>query len=145
MRHYELNYLIPVEFSEEEKKTLSEKIISVIKENGGILEESRQPIQQNLAHPIKKKGSAFLVTLDFQTNPEKVVEIEKKIKSESVILRYFIATKKIIKPGLKIPRRPPKQIIPLEEKLPLISQGKKREKKVELQEIDKKLKEILGE
>jgi small subunit ribosomal protein S6 len=131
MRLYELTYLITPELSEEEIKKQGEKMVSQLQEVGGILSEISKPIKKTLAYQIKKKTSAYLVTLSSQLAPEKLEEIEKKLKSDSNILRYLISTK-----GL------PKEIIP-SAKPPQIL--KPKPKKVELKEIEKKLEEILGQ
>ena len=144
MQRYEISYLIPIESSEEERKNLSEKIVSYVQEQGGILEDIRQPVMQNLAHPIKKTSSAFLVSLNFLVVPEKIAEIESKLKSEPSIIRYFLAIKKTVKAGKKEPRRLPKSFSPAaKEPIPLSGTTTGKEK-VELQEIDKKLEELLG-
>jgi|SRR3989338_5230787 len=143
MQRYEISYLIPIESSEEERKSLSERVISSIQQNGGILEDTRQPIMQNLAHPIKKAASAFLVSLNFLIVPEKIAEIEGKLKSEPSIIRYFLAIKKSVKAGKKAPRRLPKSFAPAAKEP--VAEAAAGKEKVELQEIDKKLEEILGQ
>jgi small subunit ribosomal protein S6 len=134
MKHYELNYLISPDLSEEELKIFQEKINSNIQNEGGKLERVKVPIRKKLAYPIKKKGAAYLVTSDFYFLPEKLENFEKKLKAESNILRYLILTKEMLK-KTEIP-----QIVP-EAKVPKV----KKEKKVELEKIGEKLEEILGE
>jgi small subunit ribosomal protein S6 len=134
MKLYELNYLISPDLSEEELKIFQEKINSNIQNEGGKLEKIKLPIRKKLAYLIKKKGGAYLVTSDFYFLPEKLENLEKKLKAESNILRYLILTKEVLK-KIEIP-----QIVP-EAKVPKV----KKEKKVELEKIDEKLKEILGE
>lgn len=141
MQRYELSYLIPAETAEEEKKNLSEKIVAYIQENGGILEDLRQPVEQKLAYPVKGKTSAFLVSMNFLIIPEKIAGIEGKLKSEPAVIRYLLTVKKTVKPGKRAPRRiPPKTSIFKPEETATAKEGK-----VELQEIDKKLEEILSE
>lgn len=129
MRLYELTYLILPELKEEELNSLQEKIISLIQNNGGVLVSSEEPTKKSLFYPIKKKTEALLATLSFQLKPEKLKELEKKLKAEKNILRYLIITKKVPKkvPTAKAKRKPIKR------------------EKVELKDIEKKLKEILGE
>lgn len=129
MKFYELNYLILPELKDEELNLLQEKIISLVQENGGILVSNTTAIKKLLSYPIKKRTEAFLASLSFQLNPEKLANLEKKIKEEKNILRYLIVSKRLYKKTL--PPEKSKRII-------------KREK-VELKDIDKKLKEILGE
>jgi ribosomal protein S6 len=82
-------------------------------------------IERKTAYPIKKEEEVFLVSLDFNFSPEKIKDLEKKLKEENKILRYLILVKeKKEKPAEK-------------ETL--------KKKKVELKEIEKKLKEILEE
>ena len=127
MRYYELTFLISPELSEEEIKDFQEKIISLTQEVGGkLLGEVKTPV---------RKKMAYLATLNFNLDPEKLESLEKRLKSESPILRYIILTKKVPK---KVP-----------EKIPEIATKPKKivkpEAKVELKEIEKKLEEILGE
>ena len=158
MRYYELTCLISSELSLEEINSFQEKIISYVQEEKGILvkinecKPSSSPTEFRLRNeggkehkalfdfakarvidqPSKKKGDFTLFGLNFQLNPEKVEGLEKKLKADKQILRYFIITKKVPKAG-KIsgkPLRVPKKI---------------QEPKVELKEIEKKLDEILGE
>lgn len=139
MKNYELTYLISPELSEEEVKVFHKKITSLIQEEGGILDEENSPLKKKLAYPIKKQFQAYLATLNFQLNPGSVVILEKKLKSENQILRYLILTKEKL------------NIIPRITKIPatLKKSGEavfeKKEKKVELKEIEKKLEEILNE
>ena len=122
MRYYELTYLASSE--------ISEKISNFIREESGTIEKTTKPL---------KKEEKILDSLDFYLNPEKLENLEKKLKSEKQIIRYIILTKKILK---KIPsqetftkkRRPQGPI-----------NQRPGAEKVELEEIDKKIDEILKE
>lgn len=138
MKNYELTYLISPELSEEEARAFQEKIISLIKEKGGVLNEANSPIKKRLAYQIKKQGQAYLAILNFQLNPEELAGLEKKIKLENKILRYLILTKKVTKIIPKAVR-----VRPVTKKLK--ETVSEKEKKVELKEIEKKLEEILSE
>ncbi len=147
MKLYELTLILTPDLSEEEGKLFQKKIQSFIQEEDGILTDSRNPLKRKLGYPIKKKEEAFLVTLNFNLAPEKLGNLEKKLRSENQILRYLILTKKRPKTspagGKKLPVSP--KILPFE-----IYKDKRivkppKEKKVELKEIEKKLEEMLGE
>lgn len=131
MKLYELTYLISPELSEEELKVLQEKINSFIQEEGGILNKidfSSKKIL--LSYPIRKKRESFLASLNFCLEPEKIENLEKKLKAEKSLLRYLILTKKIQKKvSVSIPKK--------------LTKGRKP--KVELKELEKKLDEILDE
>jgi len=121
MKTYELTYLISPDLSEKEVFSFQEKIISLIQEAGGTLGEVKTPV---------RKKMAYLSTLNFHLDPEKLGSLEKKLKSEQKILRYLILKKKILKKIPEILIEKPKRIV---------------RPKVELKEIEKKLEEILGE
>ncbi len=137
MKYYELTYLISPEISDLELKSLTEKINSLIKNEGEVLEELASPIKKVLALPIKKHSTAFLASIYFRLKPEKLKDLEKVLKTEEKVLRYLIFSKKITK--TRQPKRKPlKEVV---FKIPIPT----KEKKVELKEIDEKLEEILGE
>ena len=134
MKLYELTCLISSKLSEEEVKNLSEKINSLIKEEGGVSSGLRNFIRRRLASPIKKEGQAYLLTLNFHFEPEKLEIFGKKLKGLPEILRFLIEGKKVTKVEILLEKIPPKIKKPLPEV-----------EKVELEDIEKKLEEILGE
>ncbi|MBZ9578345.1 30S ribosomal protein S6 [Patescibacteria group bacterium] len=134
MKFYELTYLLSPDLSEEELKIFQEKINSFVKEDGGRLEKSKNPIEKKLEYPIKERERGYLATLDFHFEPEKLGNLEKKLKQESSILRYLILVQRVPKKN-EIPKITPEVKV---KKL-------KKERKVELEKIGEKLEEILGE
>ncbi|PIP25128.1 MAG: hypothetical protein COX34_00360 [Candidatus Nealsonbacteria bacterium CG23_combo_of_CG06-09_8_20_14_all_36_12] len=135
MRFYELTSLISSKLSEEEARKISEKINSFIQKEEGILDKEANPLKLKLALPIKKERQAYLLTLNFYLDLGKLENLEKKLKSTPEILRFLVQRKK-----LEIAKILPEKPL-LKIKKPL----KPREEKVELEEIEKKLEEILGE
>jgi ribosomal protein S6 len=137
MKYYELAYLISPLLTEEEAKTFQNQISALIQTEGGILGES-MIVRRLLAYPIKGQTQAYFAVLDFQLNVEKLQGVEKKIKEEKQILRHLLLIGK--KP--RIVSRP-EGVIPISRKEE--KTATKKEKKVELLEIEKKLEEILDE
>lgn len=145
MKYYELNYLISPNLSQEELKTFQEKIEKSIQEEGGILAEIKNPTKRNFFPSVKTKfqrttETAYFITLKFNLVPEKLKNIEKKLKSESQVLRYLILNKKIGKeapPALKTFSKMPDVHKPKFEKT--------KKEKAKLEEIEEKLEEILGD
>lgn len=150
MRYYELTYLLSPDLSEEEVRRWQEKIRTTIQEEGGIISETKNPLKRKLAYPIKdnlrsKKREGYLATLSFnldsdrqKSRPEKLENLEKKLRAENQILRYLISSKRRAK-IIAMAKKPfPKPKIPKKVEKPKV-------KKVELGEIEKKLEEILGE
>lgn len=128
MKFYELTYLITPKLTESEANQFSQELIDWIKKEGGILFETHNPTKRRLAYPVKKEEEGFLVSTNFYFAPESLDDLTKKMKSEDKVLRSLIFAKKL-----------PKKTEP--PKMPKI----KKEEKVALEDIEKKLKEILGE
>jgi len=141
MKYYELTYLISPELNEEEIKNFSQKIQSFIQTESGILDETKTPTKIKLGYPINKSNSAYLVSVEFHLSPEKLATLEKKLKNENQVLRFMILTKKssTTLKSLKTSKGL-SQTAKKSESAPI-----KKEKKVELKEIEKKLDEILEE
>ncbi len=112
MRHYELT------INTKEAESLLEKVVSYLPHS-----------------PVRQQKNSFWLSVEFYADPEKIEELEKKLKADS--LRYLLLTKKELK-ETKPKRRPMKKPVP--ETAPSL-----KKKKVELSEIDKKLEELLKE
>jgi len=150
MNYYELTCLISPALSEEDAQKISQKIKDFIQEESGSLEKIILPVKKSLIYLVKKQENAYLIIANFQLAPEKMKNLLKKLKSENQIIRYTLLNKKLLKESVKKEsrRRIPFSAGEAEKKSageysPAASQTKN--KKVELKEIDKKLKEILNE
>ncbi len=139
MKRYELTYLLSPDLSDEDIKNLSEKIKNFVQEEAGNIEKITEPSREKLGYPIKKKKEAFLITLNFSLNPEGLANLEKKLKSESQIFHYLILVKKRPE-GIAT-----KEALPRRKKLSRVTKRITEPKKAELEEIDKKIEEILNE
>ncbi len=117
---------------EEQAKELQNKVSALIKDEGGLAIGGSLISKKRLAYPIKKQSQAYLVTDIFQLSPEKLADLEKTLKVETQILRYIILIKRPM-------REIKKSRMFIEPKI----EKPKKEKKVELKEIEKKLEEIL--
>ena len=117
MKLYELNYLPLPGISEDEQKSLSERVISVLETS-----------------PVSQHSNGFLTTMDFNSEPEKIQGIEEKLKHETQIQRCLILRKRPVKFKARILRR---------AEFSKRTEKETSKPKVELQEIEKKLDEIL--
>ena len=134
MKQYELTYIILPDLEEKELEDVSKKINGFLQEQAGILIKSTEFEKKRLGCAIRKKEEGLLTNLEFSLNPEKLKDFDKKIKSEGRILRYIITAKK------------PEKAFEEKKKVRRIPFSKtKEQKKVELEEIDKKIEEILNE
>jgi ribosomal protein S6 len=137
MKNYKLICLLSGILSEEELNSLQEKIKSFIQE-AGILESTGELAKKRFGYKIKGEELGYLMNANFNLDPVKLGSLEKNLKSETKILRYFIFNKKSQKNRILSRRRLPKSLSKSTIKI-------EKPKKVELKEIDKKIEEILGE
>lgn len=118
-KQYELTYTVSKNLAPEETNTLFERVSSLLPQA-----------------TVSEKGYDFF-SVEFYSEPEIVQDLEKKLKSEPQIKRYMITKKEKIKNIRTRIRKTLKEV-------PMQIQEQKVEK-IELKEIDKKLKEIFGE
>lgn len=133
MKSYELTYIVSPDLSGQELEILMAKITNSIREETGSIEKSSEPSRIKLGYSIKKKAEAFLVSTYFSLSPEKLINLERILKEQNNILRYIIVTK------IKRKEKPKKL-----RKSQDIQTHQTSEKKVELNEIDQKIDEILN-
>jgi|GEM_PF-2056909 len=115
MRHYELI------INTREAEALLERVVSYL---------PNPPIQE-------QKSTTFL-SLEFYAEPEKIEELEKKLKADS--LRYLILIK-----TKKKESKPRRRLIKKPAAAPFLQKEKSSKEKVDINQIDKKLKELLKE
>ena len=113
MKLYELTYLPLSGISQDEQKTLQDRVVSALETS-----------------PVSQHSNGFLTTMDFNQEPEKINKIEEKLKNEAQIQRYLILKKKLVRFKARILRR-----AEFSKKI----EKETGRPKVELQEIEKKL------
>jgi ribosomal protein S6 len=151
MKTYELTYIISSGISAEEAEALAKEIDSFIQSKEGVILKSENPIARILSYQIKKQASGFFVISEFQVEPDKISEIKEKLEKDTNILRHFILTKKPAK--IQKARRTRKiflapeieTITAVKKDRPSFAKASENKEKVELNDIEKKLDEILGE
>ena len=121
-KQYELTYTASKNLAPEESNSLFERVSSILPQT-----------------TTSEKGHDFFY-FEFYAEPEAIEDIKKKLRSESQIKKYLLMKKGAFKPA-KIRRMPPHKTIELEQE----KQREQKVEKVELKEIDEKLKQIFGE
>jgi ribosomal protein S6 len=59
--------------------------------------EHKDPVRINLAYPVKKQKSAFFGYVDFEMDPNNLLNFEKEIKQKNKVLRFMIISNPSIK------------------------------------------------
>jgi len=121
MKTYELTYIISPEITSEESEVLTKEIESFIQSKEGVILNKINPTAKTLSYPIKKHASGFMVVLEFQVEPEILVELKEYLKNPPAggekIVRHIIIIKKPIKIRKeRRTKRPTAPILKKEEK-----------------------------
>ncbi len=133
---YELTFLINPNISKEELEDILTQLKDRIARSGGQIIKDSFTQKIALAYPVKKLRQAYLVSLDFDVERDKIETIKTHLKDTKAVLRHLIITKHPVK--IK-----PKKIKPLKPKTIITAAQPKT--KVKIEELDKKLEEILEE
>ena len=126
---YEISYVLKIDSDEGLTGTL-EQIRKYIEEKSGrSLEESRLS-KRRLAYPVGKNYEGVFGSMKFFLKPEDLSELESRLKRDQKFIRYMITIAKAY--GFETKGHPKIKRAP-------------EIKAADVQEIDKKLEEILGE
>ena len=152
MKTYELTYIISPEITSEEADAEAKEIESIILSKEGTVLKQLNPIAKTLSYPIKKHASGFFGIIEFQLEPEKLIELKEMLVKDGKIVRHMIIIKEPVKlrkerrtkakpiPSFEIEQKT--EIEPAKKEKPISSREKE---KVELKDIEQKLDELLGE
>ncbi len=140
-KKYELAYLLSPAIAEEEVLVWAGKLAKIIEDAGGIVRHQESPTKRKLAFEIKKERNAYFGWTTFTTAAETINTLEKKLKNAENVLRHMIvAEEEVIQSARIFTPRP--AVLPRSKPAPVAPE--KSEEKLDLEELDKKLEEILG-
>ncbi len=135
---YELTYIISPISGETDTNAVAAKIRSfIISQIAGEIKKEYISEKKRLSFPIKKQSGGFYATVEFQAEPEKIEELKKFLELDNDVLRHLI-----IAVDAKAQVKRPARIKPSVTALPESETGAKSAK-VKIEELDKKLEELL--
>ncbi|MBI2055583.1 MAG: 30S ribosomal protein S6 [Candidatus Sungbacteria bacterium] len=148
-KNYEVSYLINPDVAEDQVFGEAGKITGFIQDARGLVGRIDEPKKRRLAYLIKDLHQAYFGCTIFTIAPEHLVELNRRLKAERNIIRFSI-TEEIKRPAREA-RRPllarplsEKASIRLDDVKPFTPQAPKEEDKAKIEELDKRLEEILG-
>jgi len=157
-KQYEITLILSPDLREEEINLFQEEFKKNIEKLEGSLKKTGKPEKRSLSYPIKKFQSGYYLIVNFIFNPEKLEELYSILKHKKEILRYIVVfapeEKPIIIPRKKLSeaksavvpiKRDERGEKPSSAEVASTTKAKKATKgKIQLEELDKKLDEILG-
>lgn len=89
-RDYELGVIFSPEASEEETRSVLDRIEQIVANHGGQIVKVNQWGRRRLAYPIERHRDGFYVFIDMVLTPETVIEIERTLKVSEIVLREMV-------------------------------------------------------
>jgi ribosomal protein S6 len=149
MKLYELTLLISPNIPEEELNKTIQDIKIFISDNQGEIKTEMAAMPVKLDYPVGGFQTAYMGSFDLNFEQGKVLSLLKFIESQKTIINHIIFAKKISAPkperGFFRKDRVIEKSEETIEKAEEIKEEIKEPKKVELESLDQKLDEILGE
>ena len=141
INHYELLYLVPATYTEEELVPIKERVKDLIKKFEGEITAEDSFGKKKLAYPIKANHQGYYLLYEFDLDGQNLKELDRSLKLANEVLRHIIISRKPrVAAQVKVavePAKPAKVEPPSEKRV-------EREKgKIKLEDLDEKLDEIL--
>lgn len=144
-RNYELSFWFSSLMSEGEVEPSFQDLIKIIETNNGQILTSQLPQLKPLSYPIKKETNGYFGYIQFSGDNINLDNLKQTLSNNNKILRYllvklpdkqFVAEKKSIKKERTIKQKTsaPTKIL-----------SEEKRNKISLEELDKKLSELLKE
>lgn len=139
---YELLYIVPAIYAEDELKNVIVKIEALLKEEGAEIVKSEVAGKLKFAYPIKKYAQGYYVLAYFNAPGELLKKLNRVLQLEKDILRFMLTV--AAKPGAGGKIKEFTEIEPSERrfvpKQPPVARDKD---KIKLEDIEKKLDILL--
>ncbi|GCE10337.1 30S ribosomal protein S6 [Tengunoibacter tsumagoiensis] len=89
-RDYELAFILNPEVSEDETRSILDRIDQIVANYGGQVVKVNQWGRRRLAYPIERHRDGLYVFIDLILTPETVAELERTLKVSELVLRYMM-------------------------------------------------------
>ena len=155
LAHYEMLFILPNKYTEDEAKQVIVKTGDIIKENGGQITFEEYWGKKRLAYAIKQNHYGYYSLFEFDLEGKNLAKLDKIFRLSTEILRHQIVTKAFKTPEeIKLEKEKKAKI---EQKKAEVEKEKKasisvtpttttkaKDKRVDLKDLDEKLEGILN-
>ncbi|MFH1129324.1 MAG: 30S ribosomal protein S6 [Patescibacteria group bacterium] len=147
LKQYELTCILEPHLDGDSLDDFKKDLEKTIIDNKGKLVRLLEPEKRELSYPINKQGIAIYIVAQISFESGDVNEFLKELRANKLIVRHLITAMEIPKADSDKPRVPKKPRVKKEETIDKpsftkVSEGKKDN--FNLEEIDKKLDELVG-
>lgn len=141
MQTYEVTYIISSHMAVEEASSVKKDFEAFLQGMGGVIVKSEKTAPLPLAYQIKKQSSGFFVTTEFQIEENQIKPLKVALEKNTKVLRHSLMVKRPVKVMKERRTRKPVAV----PDVPIFAKSSGPVKKVQMEDIDKKLDEILSE
>ena len=155
MQHYEMLFISPVQANEKKQNEILEKIIGLATSLEMKITENKDIGRKKLAYPVKKVVQGYYFLIEFDAEQPQIKKFDRELKLMPDIVRYLIIKKKVKTPEEIRKQKATQERIRerkiKEEQAELAKEKTEKEEKkgpvekIKLEDLDKKLDEILKE
>lgn len=138
-RQYELTCILSPQLDGNDLEKTKKEIGEAVGKMGGTI-SFKESQKKDLAYPINKQGQGIYLFSQLSIAPENITNFSKELKLNKQILRH------LINQLIEIKVKPKKEIKPkkiIKKQIKKIEEKKEKETKVKLEEIDKRLDELI--
>lgn len=156
--HYEILFIVPNKFTEDEAKTVISKVEKTIEDGGGTISHREYWGKKKLAYEIKQNAYGYYSLCEFDLEKSSLSAIDQNFRLSTDVLRHQIVVKKSkteeeIAHDKKIndkivAKKAEEEKVAKSKESKLASEAPvkspKKEKKTEIKDLDEKLEGILS-
>jgi small subunit ribosomal protein S6 len=89
-RYYELVFILNPEVSEEQTRTILDRVEQVVANHNGQVVRVNQWGRRRLGYPIQHHRDGFYVFIDMILTPETIIELDRTLQVSEEVLRHLI-------------------------------------------------------
>lgn len=151
MRKYEIIYIVPSKYTDAEMEGVVGKVSDILKESGAELSDTYQLGKRRLAYPIDHQRNGSYVLTHFEAEPKSILKVDQTLRLTDEVLRHMIVERDPLltqMPSFNEADERRGEESKAQERRPAPSAPKPapvKPKDVNMEELDKKLDEILTE
>jgi len=156
--NYELSFWFSSRLDEKAIEQKFDNLLKQLEKSSALIIFSQSPQLKQLAYPVKKERNAYFGYIQFELSKDSLARLEEGLRLNNDLIRFMVLNMKP-KQEQKVPRSTFRKPVFKEKEKPFsakvtdasklwrrsATEGKEEEKMISLEELDKKLSEILKE
>ena len=161
-KHYEILFIIPNKYTDDEARQVYERVEKIIADNGGQITMREYWGKKRLAYEIKQNAFGYYGLFEFDLEGENLATVDSALRLSTEVLRHQIVAKKT-KTALELAKaeairakidskkalaikqaETKKKEADIEETKSKETKAKPKDRRAELKDLDEKLENILN-